>query len=456
VGRRGDYLYKRKGSPYWWLKFQYPPRLAELVGKKVHRESTGETDYTKARLKVAQKVYDYLHDRDLLSAEHDKRYRGSMELVPEFKPGEKMYLSDGSVVEADDEGNAVFRFPDGKIKIRPNPKVERFNLILNPAEQRERQEALEAVRKAQPDKPVEVEEDQLLIEAYLSRKALPDRTVKEVRDTLARFKTLVNGKRFADCDRADGEKLYHWYRENGDSKRGKEGNNLQTCQKKVGWLRAAVNIAIKDGRLKFNPFSGVVPTTVIGEDGRKTTEEQKRRPFDEEEIALIYQHLYKLRPDDQMMFRWAEMTGMRLSEVCEIDEEFTERVKGRGPIRYVIIGRKTAESERRVPIPTALIPFLPEKITSPLIPNREEADRREISKRLNRFFRRIGIMDRRKVFHSTRHRAQDRLRAMGCPEDQRWAIGGHEEKTVAAGYGAGFPLWQLLPWVDQIGWHPEH
>jgi len=31
-----------------------------------------------------------------------------------------------------------------------------------------------------------------------------------------------------------------------------------------------------------------------------------------------------------------------------------------------------------------------------------------------------GIADPRKVVHSLRHRAQDRLRAAGCPEDVRW------------------------------------
>ena len=57
------------------------------------------------------------------------------------------------------------------------------------------------------------------------------------------------------------------------------------------------------------------------------------------------------------------------------------------------------------------------------------------SKRLNRFLDDCGIVDPRKVIHSLRHRAQDRLRAAGCPEDIRWAMLGHEEETVAAGYG---------------------
>jgi hypothetical protein len=41
--------------------------------------------------------------------------------------------------------------------------------------------------------------------------------------------------------------------------------------------------------------------------------------------------------------------------------------------------------------------------------------------------------------------------AAGCPEDVRWAILGHEETTVAAGYGAGFPVTVLRKWIDKIG-----
>jgi hypothetical protein len=46
---------------------------------------------------------------------------------------------------------------------------------------------------------------------------------------------------------------------------------------------------------------------------------------------------------------------------------------------------------------------------------------------------------------------QDRLRAAGCLQDVRWAILGYEEKTVAAGYGEGFPVTLLKQWIDKIG-----
>jgi hypothetical protein len=128
---------------------------------------------------------------------------------------------------------------------------------------------------------------------------------------------------------------------------------------------------------------------------------------------------------------------MRLSEAFELGAEMKER-----GCRYVIVGSKTPQSRRRVPLPS----FMP-VIKGPLF----DGGPRAASKRLNRFLREIGIADPRKVVHSLRHRAQDRLRAAGCPQDVRWAILGHEEKTVAAGYGEGFPVTMLAKWMAKIG-----
>src|SRR5258708_30115767 len=112
-----------------------------------------------------------------------------------------------------------------------------------------------------------------------------------------------------------------------------------------------------------------------------------------------------------------------------------------------MFGRKSSKSLRGVQLPAAVLSLLPRKIEERLFPG----DARAASKRLNRFLKKVGIGDRRKVVHSLRHRAQDRLRAAGCPEDLRWAILGHEQKTVAAGYGEGFPVPLLRRWIDKIG-----
>jgi integrase len=198
-------------------------------------------------------------------------------------------------------------------------------------------------------------------------------------------------------------------------------------------LNAAVNLAINENQLKFNPFSGIVP---------KRDDEEKRLPLDEADIRNAKRNLGQLDKSEQLLFRLLAAMGMRLSEAFEIDGEMKER-----GCRYVIVGHKTPQSHRRIPLPATVLPFLPATIKGPLF----RGSPRTASKRLNRFLNEIGIADRRKVIHSLRHRAQDRLRAAGCPVDYRWALLGHEEKTVAEGYGLGFPVPMLKKWIDKIG-----
>jgi len=241
----------------------------------------------------------------------------------------------------------------------------------------------------------------------------------------ALYKQLTNGKPLKDASRDDGRKLVGYY----------EKQNLKsaTIQKKIGWLTAAVNLAIDEAKLKFNPFSSIVP---------ERDDKQRRLPLSETDIRNVKQNLDRLGESDRLLFRVLAATGMRLSEAFQIDDEMKER-----GCRYIIVGRKTSQSLRRVPLPTALLPFLPRKIEARLFHGGPKA----ASKRLNRFLNDVGIDDRRKVVHSLRHRAQDRLRAAGCPEDCRWAILGHEEETVAEGYGEGFPVPMLKRWIDKIG-----
>jgi len=227
-----------------------------------------------------------------------------------------------------------------------------------------------------------------------------------------------------DATRDDGRKVVQHFES--------QGLRSASIRKKIVWLNAAVNLAIKEGQLKFNPFSGIVP---------KRDDEEKRLPLDEADMRNIKRRLDRLDASDQLLLRLLATTGMRLSEAFGIDGEQKER-----GCRYVIVGKKTKQSLRRVPLPTAVLPYLP-AIKGRL----RKGNARAASKRLNQFLRDIGIADRRKVIHSLRHRAQDRLRAAGCPVDIRHAILGHEEKSVAAGYGEGFPVTMLRKWIDKIG-----
>jgi integrase len=239
------------------------------------------------------------------------------------------------------------------------------------------------------------------------------------------YKQLTEGKPLKDATRDDGRKVVQHFE--------RQGLKSATIQKKITWLNAAVNLAIKESKLTFNPFSSVVP---------RRDDKQVRLPLSETDIKNAKRNFGQLDKSDQLLFRLLAATGMRLSEAFEIDGEMKEH-----GCRYVIVGHKTPQSHRRIPLPAAVLPYLPKVIHGPLFAGGTPA----ASKRLNKFIRRIGIVDKSKVVHSLRHRAQDRLRAAGCPVDYRWALLGHEVETVAEGYGKGFPVPLLKRWIDKIG-----
>ena len=174
----------------------------------------------------------------------------------------------------------------------------------------------------------------------------------------------------------------------------------------------------------------------------KRDDEEKRLPLDEADIRNAKRNLDQLDKSKQLLFRLLATTGMRLSEAFEIDGEAKER-----GVRYVIIGHKTPQSKRRVPLPANVLLVSARGHQGKLFNGSPRTRVETAQSVLERDWHRRP----RKVIHSLRHRAQDRLRAAGCPQDIRWALLGHEDKTVAEGYGEGFPVPLLKRWVDKIG-----
>jgi integrase len=401
--RKTDYLFLRDGSRNWQIKLQYPDGRIE--------KSLGTPDRAQAEILALPYIQD--HKMRLLEA----RPGVQVTWVHRFEPGQEHITPDGERIVADDR-ELIFLNHNGTI-VRKEPNGE-FAVALPPLRE---QKAVE--RREEQRQRTATNADDALIETYLKHKNVTGYYEREARAVWALYKQLTNGKPLKDASRDDGRKLVDYYE--------KQDLKSATIQKKIGWLTAAVNLAIDEAKLKFNPFSSIV---------RERDDGQRRLPLNEADIRNVKQNLDRLDEGDQLLFRVLAATGMRLSEAFEIDGEMKER-----GCRYIIVGRKTSQSLRRVPLPATVLPFLPRKIDGRLFPG----DPRAASKRLNRFLNGIGIGDRRKVVHSLRHRAQDRLRAASCPEDCRWAILGHEKETVAAGYGEGFPVPLLKRWIDKIG-----
>src|SRR4051812_43321356 len=394
----------REGSRNWQLKLQYPD------GKRLER-SLRTSDRAEAEIKAMP--YIQQHKVRLLEARPGIQFTWQHR----YAPGQEHITPDGERIIADDRELIFLNHNGGIVRKEANGDFA-FEL---PSLRNQRA----VVRRLDQRRRTGTNTDDALIETYLKHKNVTGYYEREARAVWALYKQLTNGKPLKDASRDDGRKLVGYYE--------KQHLKSATIQKKIGWLCAAVNMAIDEATLKFNPFSRIVP---------ERDDKQRRLPLNETDIRNVKRNLDRLDEGDQLLFRVLAATGMRLSEAFEIDGEMKER-----GCRYIIVGRKTSQSLRRVPLPATLLPFLPRKLEEQLFPGGPKA----ASKRLNRFLKQVGIGDRRKVVHSLRHRAQDRLRAAGCREDLRWAILGHEEKTVAAGYGEGFPVPLLRRWIDKIG-----
>jgi integrase len=341
-----------------------------------------------------------------------------------YEPGREHVGPDGGRILATDKELFYIGHNGAITQTAPNGGSA-YQLVGGPLTPRSLAEAYAETFGDNRPKLASKNSDDAILETYLKHANVTGYYEREARAVWALYKQLTDNAPLKDATRDDGRKVVAYF----------EGQNIKsaTIQKKVGWLTAAVNLAIQEGRLKFNPFSSIVP---------KRDDKQTRLPLNETDVKECKRNLDRLENGDQVLFRLLATTGMRLSEAFEIDGELKER-----GCRFVIVGKKTEQSLRRVPLPADVLQFVPKVIKGRLF----QGDGRAASKRLNRFLNDCGIADPRKVLHSLRHRAQDRLRAAGCPEDVRWALLGHEEKTVAAGYGEGFPVPLLRKWIDKIG-----
>ena len=409
--RRTDYLFQRPGSRNWHVKLQSPTGRVE--------RSLGTPDRVQAEIlalpMIAEHKVKLLEARSRLETIWKHDYEPDREHIG--PDGDRVIAADRELIHLDSEGRITRRSPNGGLAYQ---LVGRQKLTVRSLAEAYT-EAFTGVRPRRQERTA----DDAIIETYLEHANITGHSERETRAVWAMYKQLTDGKPLKDATRDDGRKVVQHFES--------QGLRSATIQKKITWLNAAVNLAIKESKLTFNPFSSVVP---------KRDDKQKRLPLSETDIKNAKREFGQLGENDQLLFRLLAATGMRLSEAFEIDGEMKER-----GCRYVIIGKKTPQSHRRVPLPAAVLPYLPKVIKGPLF----EGGTPPASKRLNKFIRRIGIVDKGKVVHSLRHRAQDRLRAAGCPVDYRWALLGHEVETVAEGYGLGFPVPLLKKWIDRIG-----
>lgn len=413
------YLFKRPDSQNWCIRFRYPDKViekslctpdikrAEILSLPLIAQHKAALLSLKPRLEALWR-HDY---KPGLHANPDGGHIAATDTELQF------YGADGQLLRTTANGRTTLAIVNLEHRLGI-PSIDDRMIAFNGKE----------VRTAAMDKT----EDDAILETYLKNAKhgpVSGYDEREARAVWFLFKQLTDGKPLAKCDRNDGRKLVAHFEE--------QELKSATIEKKIAWLNAACNLAIRDGVLKINPFAGIAP---------KRGDKLQRKPFNVADVKTIKGRLGRLDKNDQLLVRLLAATGIRISEAFEIKSEETER-----GCRFVMVGHKTPQSLRRVPFPTAVLPFLPKSIRGPLF-KRDAADPADAaSKRLNRFLRECGVADKAKVIHSFRHRAADQLRAAECPQDIRYALLGHEKKSVAENYGEGFSVPQLKRWIDKIG-----
>ena len=411
--RKIDYLYQRDGSSNWYIRLQGP---GKTIAHSLHTSDRREAEIVALPL-IAQ------HKGALLA----QRGRVETRWHHDFEPGRSHSAPDGGQIIATDKELIYLDHNGAVTKTVPNGGPTQILIaprlgVIAPAE------PFGFANLAPCPTVMTKNGDDAIIEAYLRERNVTGYPEREARAVWAQFKSMTKGKKLVDCTRKDGRALAEHY--------AAQGIKTASVKKKIGWLVSAVNFAIAEGDydLTLNPFVGVV---------RDREDSIDRLPFDDDDVRAIRTKMDKLSAQDRLLLTLLASTGMRRGEAFEISGEMTEH-----GVRYVVVGTKTDQSRRRVPLPAAVLRLLPKKINGPLFTGRLDA----ATKRLGKFVRACGIADPAKApMHSFRHRAKDQLRAAECPLAIQYELLGHEEKTIAAGYGKGSPVPKLKKWIDKIG-----
>jgi integrase len=182
-----------------------------------------------------------------------------------------------------------------------------------------------------------------------------------------------------------------------------------------------------------NPFDGVQPAKSIR--GKQAA----RRPWSTEELSTF---LHGVSSDDPLWSLGAigAYSGARLEEIAGLR---VDAVEGES---FVVEEGKRQASVRRIPIHPVVAPLFARLVeTSPdgylipyLLTSGYDGKRGGLaSKRLGNTLRRMGITDRRVVFHSLRNTVETQMIARGVPLERAQMIVGHVS------------LGSSLPYVDR-------
>ncbi|WP_422033972.1 DUF6538 domain-containing protein [Reyranella sp.] len=293
-----------------------------------------------------------------------------------------------------------------------------------------------------------------LIDAWTkARENVRQRTRDEWERRLRQFSEFVGHD---DALAVTGKDLRRW-RDHLRTNDCKAKTINESC---IAPLKAIFAAAEAEDVLKVNPFASL--KIALKED---KTKEKPRRPYTDTEAAKLLKAARK-RPDALRWLTWLlAYTGARINELAQLRKEDVMKAGTIPFLRFTTSDAKgheikTSSSRRDVPIHKALVDegFLKWVAKAEAgwlfvdLPEGRYGRRGDAaSKRYGRWARdEVGIMDTRVVAHSWRHRMEDKLREVECPDEVADSILGHAREGQRATYGDGPPLRVKAKWIARL------
>jgi integrase len=229
----------------------------------------------------------------------------------------------------------------------------------------------------------------------------------------------------------------------------KENVSLQTIQKKY---LAALNGLFDYGQSAGEYPAGELPTRnhkiYTSRDKKKSALKDGWKHFSDEDLSLIFNptnYLARAKPDDYWLPLLGLFTGGRISELCQLKPHNIRQIEG---IWSIDINEDDKDQSVKTEAGIRLIPIHPKLIELGFLDYVEDAKAyggtifpflnldafnnysKAPSRRFGEYLHKLTITDDRKVFHSFRFTANNRLKENGVGEESRCQFVGHEHDTV--------------------------
>lgn len=410
MGDAMGHIRKRSGSKNYYLRLQYPEPMWSEFG---HERMISLRTADRAEAEMLAAPYIAQHKALLMVREKFAGTFAASGIKRQYDDGETV-LADGTKVIA--SGPTIITIkPDGTVKTGVNPLQETFTVKFNSTEIKTLKKGGMTKRKA-PNKCFDI------LDFWISENKVEPYRAKMAIQNMEDILEMAGNP---SPDKLTRDHIRDWAKKQADA-----GAKTSTIQAKIASLNAAFNLAVKENKIAKNPFSSLKIS--VG------AESDKRLPIEDDDLVKMRGQYPNMTKQDIFVWRLLCLTGMRLDEAFQISE-----IKTENGCDYFIVGSKTDSSLRRVPVPAPLTKDFANH-------SKLEGTSAACSKRILRAMRNAGICEN-KVVHSLRHRAKDRLRIAECPTDIQLQLLGHEIKTVASGYGTGYPVNVLAKWQKFIG-----